>query len=278
MTTPGAQALATELAVWNAAQVRRFGRFVETPTGPIVDTDASPFAQPCWTLWELGCATATNDEGGQPRDDHGAPPIHHFRLAQEPAIRAALAGKAVSPRAFTRLIGDFASLHEVTPDVFALTRRLFRSDLPRPLLDAFIDAGYLSCNEEGCLWLDPMAERIAWGAPSKSWQTEEESQARRLRTYGPVWKTMPASIKNHVIDGGRLDPLRLPDAIRRFWDGAAWQREPLPDWHDQKRLVDAMRIADEIKRLVEERRLRLSWADAIVDFFRNTLSRPNRGK
>ena len=88
---------------------------------------------------------------------------------------------------------------------------------------------------------------------------------------------MPASIKEYVIDGGRLDPLRLPDAIRRFWDGAVWHREPLPDWKDQKRLVDAMLIADEIKRLVEERRLRLSWADPIVGFFRDALSRPNRG-
>ena len=278
MIPPISQALSTELAAWNAAQVRRFGTPVQTPTGPIIDTEASRFTHPCWTLCEIGCATATNAEGGRPRDDHGAPPIRYFRLADESAIRAALAGKEVAPRAFTRLIGDFANLHDVRSDAFALTGRVFRPDLPRPLLDAFVDAGYLSCNAEGCSWLDPMAERIAWGAPAKSWETEEESQVRRLRTYGPVWKTMPASIKNYVTDGGRLDPLRLPDAIRRFWDGGAWHREPLPNWEDQKRLADAMLIADEIKRLVEQRRLRLSWADPIVDFLRNALSRPNRGR
>jgi len=277
MTPPVPNALPTELAVWNSALVRRFGTSVETPTGPVIDTDRSRFGHTCWTLWELGCATATNAEGGPPRDDHGAPPTRHFRLADESTIRAALAGKEVPPRALTRLIGDFASLHDVRPDAFALTSRVFRSDLPRPLRDAFIDAGYLSCDEEGCVWLDPMAERIAWGAPAQSWETEEESQARRVRTYGPVWKAMPASIKGYVIGGGRLDPLRLPDAIRRFWDGTAWHPEPLPDWQDQKRLVDAMRIADEIKRLVEERRLRVSWADPIVGFVRDTLFRPNRG-
>jgi hypothetical protein len=116
MTPPVPKALSTELAVWNAALVRRFGTSVETPTGPIIDTDASRFAHTCWTLWELGCATATNAEGGPPREDHGAPPTRYFRLAHESAIRAALAGKEVSPSmSLFCAIAGFATL-AVTQD------------------------------------------------------------------------------------------------------------------------------------------------------------------
>ena len=85
------------------------------------------------------------------------------------------------------------------PDAFVLTGRVFRSDLPRPLLDAFIDAGYLSCDEEGCLWLDPMAERIAWGAPDKSWETEEESQGA---TLADLWAGLA---DNPRVDQGKCD-------------------------------------------------------------------------
>ena len=44
MIEPVPEALSTELAVWNAALVRRFGTSIETPTDPIIDTDASRFA------------------------------------------------------------------------------------------------------------------------------------------------------------------------------------------------------------------------------------------
>jgi hypothetical protein len=58
-----------------------------------------------------------------------------------------------------------------------------------------------------------------------------------------------------VVYRGKLDTLMLPDAIRRFWNGDNWQSEQLPDWEDQKQLIEAMHIADEIRRLIEAGRL-----------------------
>jgi hypothetical protein len=247
--------LAVELAVWIAEQVRQLGAFSDSPAGPILDSANSPFAGACYTLWSLDCATTTDANGNSPRDDgYGAPPPH-FRLATEPDIRARLASREIVPKRFSETVRDFVRLHDHVPEAFQLTGSSFRPALPQPLLDAFVAAGFLECLNDQCRWLEPMAERIEWTTPSHAWETETEAEARRLRKYAPIWKTMPPWLRQKVVYRGKLDTLMLPDAIRRFWNGDNWQSEQLPDWEDQKRLIEAMHIADEIRRLIEAGRL-----------------------
>ena len=249
--------LAVELAVWIAERVRQLGELCESPAGPIFNSANSPFAGALYTLWSLGCAITTDANGHTPSDEgHGAPPPH-FRIASEPEIRSRLASLEIKPKYFSETVRDFVRLQEYAPETFQLTGDWFRPRLPQQLLDAFVAAGFLECQNDQCRWLEPMAERIEWTTPRHAWETEDEAERRRLRKYGPIWQTMPPVFRQRAVYRGKLDRLAFPDLIRRFWDGENWQSEQLRDWNDQKRLIDAMQIAEEIQRLIEAGRLPL---------------------
>ena len=254
--TPAEQHLAIELAVWNADQVRRFGTFKPSPIGPLLDSADSPFAGACYSLWDLGCAFTYEGDGSPRRGDHGAPPAH-FRIADEREIRQALAEREIMPKQFSSLIHHFIMLRDVTPEAFALTGESFRPVLPETLLDAFAAAQFINCFADGCRWTDLMAQWVEWAAPDRHWESDEQSRDRRLRNYGPIWESMPPGLKVQIYNGATIDRLKLPDAIRRFWDGERWRTEQLPNWDDQKRLIDAMIVADNIQRLMDEGQLRL---------------------
>lgn len=249
--------LAVELAVWIAERVRQLGEASDSPDGPIFDSANSPFAGALYTLWSLNCATVTDANGNTPRDEgHGAPPPH-FRLATELDIRSRLASREIMPKGFSEVVREFVRLRDHAPEAFQLTADWFRPALPQSLLDAFVAAGFLRRGGDQCRWLDAMAERIEWTTPNHSWETEEEAQMRHLGEYAPIWRTMPPWLREKAVYDGKLDRLALPDLIRRFWNGEKWQSEQLPDWSDQKRIIEAMRIVDEIQRLIDAGRLRL---------------------
>jgi len=254
VTPAGQHRLAVELAVWIADQVRRFGAFKPAAGGDVLDSATSPLTGACYTLWGVGGAVTTDADGNPPDDrGYGSPPPH-FRLAGEIELRRALDGRKITPKDFSRLIGDFAGMREHAPEAFELSADWFRPSLPAPLLDALVAAEFLECSDVRCRWLDPMAQWLEWSAPRLLWESRAESEARHLRKYGPMWNTMPAWIRAKVVDSGKVNQLLLVDAIRRFWDGQ-WHSQPLPDWQDQKRLIDAMESGRQIQQLVESGRL-----------------------
>jgi hypothetical protein len=249
--------LSVELAVWIAERVRQLGEFTESPVGAIFNSAGSPFAGAFYTLWSLNCATVTDAKGNAPRDEgHGAPPPH-FRLATEREIRSSIANREIWPKHFSELVRDFVRLLEYSREAFQLTGDWFRPGLPQPLLEAFVAAGFLECHHDQCRWLEAMAERIEWTTPKHSWENEDEAQTRRLRKYAPIWNSIPLWLREKAVYHGKLDRLALPDIIRRFWNGESWQSEQLSVWSDQKRLIEAMHIADEIQRLINAGRLTL---------------------
>ncbi len=249
--------LAVELAVWIAERVRQLGESSDSAAGPIFNSANSPFAGALFTLWSMDCATITDRNGDVPNyDDYGAPPPH-FRIASEHEIRSRLPSREINPKQFSETIRDFVRLQEFAPEAFQLKGDWFRPGLPQPLLDAFAAAGFVECLDDQCRWLEPMAERIEWTTPSHAWETQDEAERRRLRKYGPIWETMPSLLRQRAVYHGELDRLAFPDIIRRFWDGDNWQSEQLSNWKVQKRLIEAMHIAEEIQRLIEAKRLRL---------------------
>jgi hypothetical protein len=233
----------------------------------VLDSATSPFTGAGYTLWDLGAVVLTDAEGNPPvYQDYGSPPPH-FRFADEAGVRLAVAGKKITPKAFSELIRDFVRMHEHVPGAFALTAERFRPSLPPALLDAFVAAGFLECSQDGCRWLDLMAQWVEWASPQHLWESAAESEARHLARYGPIWTTMPSWIRSKVVEDNKLNMLMLPDAIRRFWDGE-WKSEQLPDWTDQKRGIDAMEIARQIERLVKSGRLTLDRSSPFFEFFR----------
>lgn len=119
-----------------------------------------------------------------------------------------------------------------------------------------------------------MAQWVEWSSPL-GWESHAEPEMRHMRTYGPIWTSMPLWIRRKLIDGRQLNKLMLVDAIRRFWDGE-WRSTQLPDWQDQKRLVDATERANQIQRLVEAGRLSLDRRSAFAEVLRRFGWRSNR--
>ena len=256
MTPREHQALGIELAVWEAAQAWRLATFRESPAGPLIDSATSPFVNVCWALWELGCAKTLAADGGPPRGDHGAPPPH-FLIAREQEVRATLAEQTIMPAQFSSLLGTFIRLQPQVPEAYQLTADWFEATLPAALHDALTGAQFLYCEQGRCRWTGLMAHWTEGAAPLDHWETDEQSRGRRLRTYGPIWESIPTPLKFELIRDGKPNWLNLSSAIGRFWHDDHWSMQEHPDWNGIERGIKARLVADNILRLLEEGELRM---------------------
>jgi hypothetical protein len=143
------------------------------------------------------------------------------------------------------------------PEAFQLTADWFEAALPAALHDALIGAQFLYSEQGRCRWTDLMAQWTEWAAPQNHWETDEQSRARRLRTYGPIWESMPTPLKFEIVRDGKPNWLNLSSAIARFWHDDKWSKQEHPDWNGIERGIKARLVAHNILRLLDEGDLRL---------------------